>query len=52
MAVGWMPYQMVLAYAAMRALKRQLGGVGDWEKTAHVGAHRSAETEEVTGRAA
>jgi cellulose synthase/poly-beta-1,6-N-acetylglucosamine synthase-like glycosyltransferase len=52
MAVGWMPYQMVLAYAALRALKRQLAGVGDWEKTAHVGAHRNAEAEEVAGRAA
>ncbi|MCW2642418.1 MAG: glycosyl transferase family protein [Dactylosporangium sp.] len=52
MAVGWLPYQMLLAYSAMRALKRQLGGVGDWEKTAHVGAHRNAEAEEVASRAA
>jgi cellulose synthase/poly-beta-1,6-N-acetylglucosamine synthase-like glycosyltransferase len=52
MAIMWMPYQMVLAYSAMRALKRQLSGVGDWEKTAHVGAHRTAEAEEVASRAA
>ncbi|HKS98449.1 MAG TPA: glycosyltransferase, partial [Rugosimonospora sp.] len=40
MAVTWLPYQMVLAYSAARALRRHLRGVGDWEKTAHVGAHR------------
>jgi cellulose synthase/poly-beta-1,6-N-acetylglucosamine synthase-like glycosyltransferase len=52
MALGWMPYQMVLAYSALRALKRQMSGIGDWEKTAHIGAHRTAEAEEVTTRAA
>jgi cellulose synthase/poly-beta-1,6-N-acetylglucosamine synthase-like glycosyltransferase len=41
MAITWMPYQLVLAYAAARALRRQLRGIGDWEKTAHVGAHRT-----------
>jgi glycosyltransferase XagB len=42
MALTWLPYQMVLAYSAARALRRQLRGIGDWEKTAHVGAHRDA----------
>jgi cellulose synthase/poly-beta-1,6-N-acetylglucosamine synthase-like glycosyltransferase len=42
MALTWLPYQLVLTYAAIRALRRQLRGVGDWEKTAHIGAHRTA----------
>jgi cellulose synthase/poly-beta-1,6-N-acetylglucosamine synthase-like glycosyltransferase len=40
MALTWLPYQMVLSYAAFRALRRQLAGRGEWEKTEHVGAHR------------
>jgi cellulose synthase/poly-beta-1,6-N-acetylglucosamine synthase-like glycosyltransferase len=43
MALTWVPYQLVLAYAAIRALRRQWQGVGNWEKTAHVGAHRVAQ---------
>jgi len=51
MALTWLPYQLVLAYAAIRALRRQLMGVGNWEKTAHVGAHRTAPVESgVVGR--
>ena len=42
MALTWIPYQFVMAYASLRALRRQLAGRGDWEKTEHVGAHRSA----------
>ena len=41
MALTWFPYQMVLSYAAGRALYRQLKGATNWEKTAHVGAHRT-----------
>jgi cellulose synthase/poly-beta-1,6-N-acetylglucosamine synthase-like glycosyltransferase len=52
MALTWLPYQLVLAYAAVRALRRQLTGVGNWEKTAHVGAHRQVPAEEVGNRAA
>ena len=37
---GYMPYQWLLGYAAMRALWRQLRGDGSWEKTVHIGAHR------------
>ncbi len=40
MAFTWLPYQIVLSYAALRALRRQLAGQRDWEKTAHVGPHR------------
>ena len=52
MALTWVPYQLVLSYAAIRALRRHLTGVGDWEKTAHVGAHREqVPAEEVGSRA-
>ena len=40
MAVAWFPYQLVLAYAATRAVVRQMRGINNWEKTEHVGAHR------------
>ena len=40
MAAVYMPYQWVLAYAALRAMVRQLRGENNWEKTKHVGAHR------------
>jgi cellulose synthase/poly-beta-1,6-N-acetylglucosamine synthase-like glycosyltransferase len=40
LALAWFPYQLVLAYAAMRAVRRQMRGISNWEKTAHVGAHR------------
>jgi glycosyltransferase XagB len=40
MALSFMPYQVVLSYAAVRATVRQLRGVTNWEKTKHVGAHR------------
>ncbi|REF37560.1 glycosyltransferase [Thermasporomyces composti] len=41
MILTWLPYQMVLAYAAVRAVRRQLAGQGNWEKTTHLGAHRA-----------
>src|SRR5262245_42015757 len=40
MALGYLPYQWVLAYAALRATARELRGIKNWEKTQHVGAHR------------
>lgn len=40
MAIGYMPYQWVLSYAALRATARQLRGINNWEKTKHIGAHR------------
>jgi hypothetical protein len=30
----------VLSYASVRATIRELRGINNWEKTAHVGAHR------------
>lgn len=46
MAVAWFPYQLVLVYASLRAVARQLRGVSNWEKTAHVGAHREQQPSE------
>jgi cellulose synthase/poly-beta-1,6-N-acetylglucosamine synthase-like glycosyltransferase len=40
MAVSYLPYQWVLSYASVRATVRELRGINNWEKTAHVGAHR------------
>ncbi|WP_244187960.1 glycosyltransferase [Streptomyces regalis] len=45
MAVAWYPYQLILAYAALRAMRRQLTGRTNWEKTQHVGAHRDKASE-------
>jgi cellulose synthase/poly-beta-1,6-N-acetylglucosamine synthase-like glycosyltransferase len=36
------PYQVLLAFAACRAVLRELRGKRGWEKTAHSGAHRDA----------
>jgi hypothetical protein len=37
--VFWTPvYQLLLSFAAMRAVVRELRGQGGWEKTEHVGA--------------
>lgn len=40
MLLTYLPYQWLLAYAAFRATIRELRGINNWEKTAHVGAHR------------
>ena len=40
MALSYIPYQWVLGYAAVRAALREMRGINNWEKTAHVGAHR------------
>ncbi len=40
LAIAWIPYQLVLSYAALRAVRRQSQGIINWEKTQHVGAHR------------
>ncbi len=48
MALGYLPYQWVLAYASVRATLRQLRGINNWEKTQHIGAHRQAGALEAT----
>jgi cellulose synthase/poly-beta-1,6-N-acetylglucosamine synthase-like glycosyltransferase len=40
MALTYLPYQWVLSYASVRATLREIRGINNWEKTAHVGAHR------------
>jgi cellulose synthase/poly-beta-1,6-N-acetylglucosamine synthase-like glycosyltransferase len=40
--VGLIPYQLLLAVAASRAVCREIRGICNWEKTAHVGAHLSS----------
>jgi cellulose synthase/poly-beta-1,6-N-acetylglucosamine synthase-like glycosyltransferase len=42
--VAYFPYQALLSYGALRAVSRQLKGVNTWEKTAHIGAHRTPAT--------
>jgi cellulose synthase/poly-beta-1,6-N-acetylglucosamine synthase-like glycosyltransferase len=49
MALGYMPYQWVLSYASIRATLREIRGIKNWEKTAHVGAHRGPLTQPVPG---
>jgi glycosyltransferase XagB len=40
LALTWFPYQLLVSYAALRAVRRQLQGASNWEKTQHIGAHR------------
>jgi cellulose synthase/poly-beta-1,6-N-acetylglucosamine synthase-like glycosyltransferase len=47
LVLGTMPYQWLLAFAAVRAVVRERRGDTSWEKTAHVGAHRPAAAEPV-----
>jgi hypothetical protein len=41
LVLGTLPYHALLAFAATRAVARELRGNRSWEKTAHVGAHRT-----------
>jgi hypothetical protein len=50
MALAYLPYQWVLSYASVRATLRELRGINNWEKTAHVGAHRAADRQVITGQ--
>jgi cellulose synthase/poly-beta-1,6-N-acetylglucosamine synthase-like glycosyltransferase len=38
--IGFFPYQWLLAFAAVRAIVREIQHHTNWEKTAHAGAHR------------
>lgn len=40
LVVGLVFYQLLLAYAALRAVAREVRGEKSWDKTTHVGAHR------------
>jgi glycosyltransferase XagB len=41
--VGYLPYQWLLGFAALRAIWRQWRGNNAWEKTRHIGAHRTGQ---------
>jgi cellulose synthase/poly-beta-1,6-N-acetylglucosamine synthase-like glycosyltransferase len=41
LCVTFLPYHVLIGLSAVRAMGRQLLGVRNWEKTAHVGAHRA-----------
>jgi glycosyltransferase XagB len=41
LVIAWLPYQLVLSYAALRAVSRQMRGINNWEKTQHTGLHRA-----------
>lgn len=43
MAISFFPFQWLLGLAALRAVYRQLSSQYNWEKTAHLGAHRRRE---------
>jgi cellulose synthase/poly-beta-1,6-N-acetylglucosamine synthase-like glycosyltransferase len=47
--VTYFPYQWALGFAAIRAVWRELRGQTNWEKTAHVGAHRQHTQDMATG---
>jgi cellulose synthase/poly-beta-1,6-N-acetylglucosamine synthase-like glycosyltransferase len=40
MAITFIPFQWMLGIGALRAVRRELSGLTNWEKTAHLGAHR------------
>ncbi|MDT0351108.1 glycosyltransferase [Pseudonocardia charpentierae] len=42
--LGTFPYQVLLAFAALRSVWREARGQGGWEKTSHSNVHRSAAT--------
>lgn len=42
-AIGYFPYQWLLAFSAVRAIIRQARNQTNWEKTAHLGVHKRAE---------
>jgi hypothetical protein len=38
--LGYIPFQWLIGWSALRAIGRELRGVANWEKTAHTGTHR------------
>jgi cellulose synthase/poly-beta-1,6-N-acetylglucosamine synthase-like glycosyltransferase len=43
MALTFLPFQWLLSVSAVRGVYRELRGQRNWEKTAHLGAHRQPE---------
>ena len=50
LVLGTVPFQVLLAGAAIRAVFRELRGERGWEKTEHTGAHREGDTSDVDAR--
>lgn len=42
LVLGTLPYQMLLAFAALRSVWREIRGHSGWEKTSHSNIHRAA----------
>ncbi len=40
--IFFFPYQIAISFSTLRAVKRHLAGIGFWEKTEHINAHRKA----------
>jgi hypothetical protein len=51
LVLGALPYQWLLALAAVRAVTRHVRQDNSWEKTLHVGAHREPRLATVTEEA-
>jgi glycosyltransferase XagB len=49
MAITFLPFQFLLGISAARAVYREVRQVHNWEKTAHVGAHRQPVTVSLSG---
>ncbi|OLR94406.1 glycosyltransferase [Actinokineospora bangkokensis] len=45
LVLGTFPYQVLLAFAALRSIWREARGDGSWEKTAHSNLHRAPAVE-------
>jgi glycosyltransferase XagB len=41
LVLAFFPYQWMLSIGALRAVYRSIRGASDWEKTVHIGQHRS-----------
>ena len=41
-AITFLPYQLLLGISSVRGVYRELLGQNNWEKTAHIGAHRQS----------
>lgn len=50
LVLGTIPFQVLLAGAALRAVFRELRGERGWEKTEHTGAHREEDASTVDAR--
>lgn len=50
--LAFFPYQWLLSIGALRAVYRHMRGTSNWEKTAHIGQHRSVSEQGVSNNGA